>query len=110
MKKLSKSARVTEVDDTSDRLLQIFAQEVPLKDEAFLKPLYAELKLLSDKITEVIKKDKVLSDLEDADAVRDEAVRNLFKIIEGYAAMPLPNLRQAGATLKAVLWGGKQNI
>ncbi len=103
MNKLSKSARTTEVDDTSDRLLQLYSTEAALKDDTFLKPLFAELQTLSDKITEAIKKDKILSELDDADAVRDEAVKKLFKIVDGYAAMPMENFHQPGAKLKAIL-------
>lgn len=103
MKKISSIARTTEVDDTSDRLLQLYSTETALKDDTFLKPLFAELQVLSDKITEAIKRDKVLSDLDDADAVRDEAVKKLFKIVDGYAAMPMENFHQPGAKLKAIL-------
>lgn len=103
MKKLSSIARTTEVDDTSDRLLQLYSTETAVKDDTFLKPLFAELQTLSDKITEAIKKDKILSELDDTDAVRDEAVKKLFKIVDGYAAMPMENFHQPGAKLKAIL-------
>lgn len=103
MKKLMTFVRTTEVDDLSDRLLQIYAAETALKNDSFLKPLFAEMQTLSDQITEAIKKDKVLSDLDDADGARDEAVKKLFKIVEGYAAMPIENFSTPAAGLKTLL-------
>lgn len=61
------------------------------------------MQVLSDKITEAIRKDKVLSNLDDADAVRDDAVKKLFKIIDGYAAMPLEKFSTPAAHIKTVL-------
>lgn len=103
MKRLSSVARTTEVDDASDRLLNLYAQETALKSEAFLKPLFAELQTLSDQITDAIKKDQALSELEDADGVRDEAVRKLFKIADGYAAMPMDEFRLPAERLQNIL-------
>lgn len=103
MNKLSAVARTPEVDDTSDRLLKLYTGEAALKNEPFLKPLFAEMQVLSDKITEAIKRDQALSQLEDADAVRDDIVRRIFKIAEGYAATPLPNLKQPAERLLVIL-------
>ena len=103
MKKLSSVARTTEVDDTSDRLLQLYAAETALQSEPFLKPLFAEMQVLSDKITEAIRKDKVFSDLEDADTVRDGALSKIFKIVDGYRAMPMPAMSEPAERLLPII-------
>lgn len=103
MKKLAYRARTTEVDDTSDRLLQLYAAQTALKSEAFLKPLFAEMQNLSDRITEAIRRDRALSDLEDADLHRDQAVTSLFKIVEGYSHIPLDSLRTPAQQLWKIL-------
>lgn len=102
MKKLNASARVTEVDDTSDQLITIYNNATALADEPFLKATFAEMKTLSVKITEAIKSDKAQSDLDKADANRDAQIHALSKIITGYASIPIENLAKSGAALKKI--------
>lgn len=103
MKRLNTSVRTTELDDTSDRLLQLYTGEAALKDEAFLKPLFVEMQALSDKITEAIRRDKIFSDLEDADAERDGALSKIFKIVDGYRAMPVATMSEPAERLLPVV-------
>ena len=103
MKKLMTNARTTEVDDTSDRLLVLYNDEPALAEEAFLKPLFGEMQTLSDQITEAIKRDRILSELEDADAEVETAVRALNAILKGYSVMPMPTYSEAGKVLYAVM-------
>lgn len=102
MKKLDVRVRITEVDDVSDRLLIIYKAETSLKTDQFLKTVFAEIEELSVKITEAIKKDVVLSKLEDADLRRDNAVRMLHNVLLGYQSMPVPALKQHGEKLYKV--------
>ena len=73
--KLLKKARITEVDDTSDRLVVLFKSETALAEEAFLKSLFTEMETLSANLTDAIK--------------RNNAIRTFSKVIEGYHAMPI---------------------
>ena len=43
MKKLLSQIRITEVGDTSHRLVSLYKSTATLKDEAFLKPLFVEM-------------------------------------------------------------------
>lgn len=103
MKRLDARARTTEVDDTSDRLLVLYKNEAALTEDPFLKPLFAEMQTLSDQITEAIKRDRVLSEMEDADAVTETALRALNAVLKGYRAMPLEQYSTAGKALYAVM-------
>lgn len=104
MKKLSYALRTTQIDDTSDRLLEHFNNETDtVKEDAFLKPLFGEIQTVSDDITQAIKKDIVLSQMEEADAEVENAFRMVTKVIKGYEAMPLEELSTAGKALFAVL-------
>ncbi|MDO5523045.1 MAG: DUF6261 family protein [Bacteroidia bacterium] len=103
MNKLSTSARTTEVDDTSDRLLVLYKDETALAEDPFLKPLFGEMQTLSDRITEAIKRDRVLSEMEDADAQVETATRSLNAVLKGYRAMPLEQYSTAGKALYAVM-------
>ncbi len=103
MNKLITTARTTEVDDTSDRLLVLYNDEPALADEPFLKPLFGKMKTQSDQITEAIKRDRILSEMEDADAEVEARVRALNAILKGYSAMPMEEYSTAGKALYAVM-------
>lgn len=103
MKKLVTSVRITELDDTSDRLLKLYDGETALKNEPFLKPLFAEMRTLWEKITDAIHRDRISSDLKKADDVRDNAVISLFKAIDGYAHISVDALRQPAERLNKIL-------
>lgn len=100
--KLLQKARITEVDDTSDRLVALFKSETALAEDAFLKSLFTEMETLSANLTEAIKRDKGVSELEKADKVRNNAIRTFSKVIEGYRAMPIATVKQKGERLHKV--------
>ena len=80
MKKLNYSARTTEVDDVSDRLIAVYDAHPALAADPFLAATFGEIRTQSHGITEAIKRDRALSELDSADALRDDRVR----------ALPLP--------------------
>lgn len=96
------NARTTEVDDTSDRLIVLYKNEPTLAEDPFLASLFTEMETVSKQITQAIKRDRTLSELDDADAMRDNAVRNLQRVLLGFASMPIDNLRKSGEKLYAV--------
>ena len=102
MNRLLTTARTAEVDDTSDRLLVLYKNETALAEDTFLKPLFDEMQVFSDEITEAIKRDRVFSEMEDADNEVETRVRALNAVLKGYHAMPLAPYREAGKALHAV--------
>lgn len=102
MKKLDARARTTEVDDTSDRLLILFSKQSTLAEETFLKPLFGKIRTASDQITEAIKRDRTVSDLDDADSAVEEVFRALGAVINGYYAMPLEKYSTAAQVLHII--------
>lgn len=102
MKKLISRARVTEVDGLSDALVRIYKANEAAAGDAFVKSAMAELERLSAEITTAILQDKTLSNLDAADAVRDEAIKNLGAVLAGYAVFPAEEKRTAAAPLKAI--------
>ena len=77
MNKVISKIRVTEVDGLSDALVRLYKADEGVSSDVFLKGVMDEIEKLSVSITTAIKQDKVLSNLEEADGVRDEAVKNL---------------------------------
>ena len=97
--KLLERAKVTEVDDTSDRLITLYKSESGLSKDAFLTSLFAEIQKLSDQITEAIKRDTGVSELLKADRVRNKSLSNLNRVLLGYSAMPIPTLKEPAEKL-----------
>jgi len=102
MNKLTARARITEVDGFSDAVIRIFSADSKAQEDAFLKSQIAELTVLSDAITAAILQDKAVSNLDEADSKRDEAIRNLGALLSGYAVFPLEEKKAAALGLKAV--------
>lgn len=102
MNKLNAKARITEVDGLSDSIIRIFGADSKAQEDAFLKSQIAQLTVLSDAITAAILQDKAVSNLDEADSRRDEAIRNLGALLSGYAVFPLEEKKAAALSLKAV--------
>lgn len=102
MNKVISKVRVTEVDGLSDALVRLYKADEGVSSDVFLKGVMDEIEKLSVLITTAIKKDKVLSNLEEADGVRDEAVKNLSTLLDGYEVFPVAAKKEAAKKLKAV--------
>lgn len=102
MNKIISKVRVTEVDGLSDALVRLYKADEGVSSDAFLKGVMDEIEKLSVAITTAIKQDKVLSSLEEADGVRDEAVKNLSTLLDGYEVFPVAAKKEAAKKLKAV--------
>lgn len=102
IKKLKVNARITEVDDISDRLLELYKKETALQRDAFLKNLFDDLEKQSLLLTDNMKKGVSLSQLEAIDIRRIRAVRNLNNAIKGYASMPVEDFEAPSKELGAI--------
>ena len=102
MKYLHTASRTTEVDAVSDQIVAMYEARTALKTEPYLAATMATLKSQSEQITEAIKRLKILSELEDLDAVRDRAISALGHVLNGYANMPTDDARQHTPPLKKV--------
>ena len=102
MNKVISKVRVTEVDGLSDALVRLYKADDGISSDAFLKSVMDEIEKLSVSITTAIKQDKVLSNLEEADGVRDEAVKNLSTLLDGYSVFPVAAKKEAAQKLKTI--------
>ena len=102
MNKVKSTARITEVDGLSDSVIRIFNADTKAQEDTFLKGQIAELTVLSDAITQAILQDKALSNLDEADLKRDEAIRNFGSLLSGYTCFPLEEKKAAAVSLKAI--------
>ncbi|MFJ1472751.1 DUF6261 family protein [Capnocytophaga cynodegmi] len=102
MKPLNYQSRITEVGDVANRLAVLYKGTATLQDDAFLKNLLSEIQTQGDAITEAIKKDKAVSQLEDADAERDQAIRVLDKMLKAYEVFPVENTKAHGQKIATI--------
>ena len=106
MKKINTSIRVTEADNLSDAIVRLFKAEGGAKTavaaDAYLTATFGEIEKLSAAITSAIKTDKASSTLDEADAKRDEIIKQLNAALTGYANLPIPAFKNAAAVLLAI--------
>lgn len=102
MKPLNYQSRITEVGDVANRLVVLYNATDALQDDAFLKTTFQELETQGEAITQAVKRDKAVSQLEEADAQRDEAIRVLGKLLKAYEVIPVEGLKPHGEKLSAI--------
>ncbi len=102
MKNLHFNIRVTELGDTANRLTELYKKSKNLQEDTFLKTTFAEIEKQGKAITEAVKKNQSLSKLEEADSKRDEAIRVLAKLLDGYKSIPIETLKAHGEKLANV--------
>ncbi|MDE5898602.1 MAG: hypothetical protein K2H09_04990 [Treponemataceae bacterium] len=101
MNKVTTNVKVTELDSLSDTLVRLYKAQETLAQDAMLSSIMAEIEAQSVRLTTAIRRDTVSSTLEEADARRDEAVRLLGTLVEGYTAIPFEAQQKAAESLKA---------
>ena len=106
MKKVRPSIRITDADTVSDALVRLYkdaaAKKGAIGKDTALAAIMGEVERLSADITTAIKKDKVSTSLEEADARRDEIIRSLGTLLTGYGAIPLADKKDAAEKLLSV--------
>lgn len=102
MKKLNKNLRIAELADTSHRLILMYSKEERLQTDPLLSVVFPKMQKLTEELSELINSERIYSELEQADAVRDEALRNLEKLLKGYTAMPVEHIKQSAELLYSV--------
>lgn len=98
--KIKGSVRNTEADTLSDAIVK--AWEGAALEDKILSAVVQKIAALSKSLTTAIKRDRVLSGLEEADAARDELIRTLGTMLSGYAVVPVEGIKQAAETLLKV--------
>lgn len=107
MKKINATARITEIGSFSDVIVRLFKNEIDassdVSNDTFLIDVFAELEMLSVNLTTTIKTDKILSNLDVADADRDDMIRRLNVALSGYEVLPFPAYQQAASNLLPIM-------
>lgn len=102
MVKLRSVTRVSEVADTAERLLKNYQATPEVLGDEFLSGVFTKLETSHRLLVEAIKSSVSLSKLDEADALRDEKIKALEKVLNGYQNLPIEDLKQHGQRLYAV--------
>ncbi|MBQ1924906.1 MAG: hypothetical protein II180_02150 [Proteobacteria bacterium] len=102
MKKLKSTVRVTEIYALAAGIARLYVDCPTMSTDNYIKTSMDNISSLTDQITDAIRPDKDASMLLDADAIRDEIIRNFSTLLDGYAVIPLDDKRAAALNLKAI--------
>ena len=102
MRKVSYNLRVTEIATVTGNLIRQYQWDPNVQTDAFIKKIIDELDELSGRLTESIQRDTTKLGLDEADGVRDDVIRDLGTLLEGYTAIPFDDQKEAAYALKAV--------
>ena len=102
MRKLSSKLRVTEIATIASNLIRQYQWDTNVSTDDFLKKTIDGIDELSGQLTESIQRGTTKLGLDEADAVRDDAIRALGTLIEGYTAIPFEDQKEAAYALKSI--------
>lgn len=102
MLKLRASIRVTALDTLCSAICRIYEACDAVKSDELLKSVIDALGKLSAQMSLSIYQDKIVSDLDNADALRDEALRKFGKLLDGYSVFPIESRSESAKRLLEV--------
>lgn len=103
MKRVRVNIRVAELDAMSDAILRLYKEDTSVVNDEYLKDLMSKIETLSAKLTTSIKADRILSNLDEKNAQRDDVLSKLIKLVNGYTAIPDVSKQAAGDVLNTIL-------
>ncbi len=102
IEKVIAHSRTVEVDATLSKILASYHWSA-LTDDTYLSGIIFELKVMSAKLSESIKRIQYESDLEEKDHIRNEAVRGLYYLVLGSTYFPEGSIKKAAQKVIEVL-------
>ena len=102
IRKIDSAIHVDELPAVARAFVVIYKKFGALSSQILLSMVIAEIETLSQKAQDALKGEKTVSNLDEKDAVRDAAVRDLDAILTGYASFPMPKKKEAAQVLRAI--------
>ncbi len=96
--RFSSLARLSELVAGFERVVSWLSELSP-EDDEYLSEQKKELEKQTKQITASLKKDRAYSQHEELDALRDNLLKLLFKLIDGYTAHPDAKIAQSAKTI-----------
>jgi hypothetical protein len=102
MQKLMTNSRITETDAVAARIGGAYEKSGPESDTR-LNEMITDLREKRARLLEAIKRAKAESDLEEKDEVRDNGLRSLVYLVQGFTHHPDPAVKAAAVKVDDVL-------
>jgi hypothetical protein len=102
IEKIIFNSRITEVDAASMRMIGTYKNS-SLNSNTHLSAMFTDLETQSELLTSAINRWKAESALDAKDSVRDNQVRALFYLVQGFLYHPDPGVKKAAEAVEEVL-------
>jgi len=99
MHKVRINIRAKEIDTLSKTLIELYNNDEAANKNDFIRKTFAKISELSQNITEAITHGKPTSQLSELDKTRNEAIKRLGKVLDGYKSSPIEELAQPALRL-----------
>lgn len=101
LEKLSFSSRTTEVGAALTRMINAY-NNTSLNSDPHLAELFTGLTSDSTRLTQSINRAKAISQLDEKDELRDDKIRSLYYLLQGFSHHPDQTIKDAAVQLLAV--------
>jgi hypothetical protein len=102
IKKISSTSRNGDTSTLVDLILKAFDNNDWTAD-TYLTPIILRTRPNNAQLIEALKRLKAYSQMAEKDDERDEAIRSLFKLVEGYIYIPIEEMSQAATFVNTIL-------
>ncbi|MCG6188188.1 DUF6261 family protein [Maribellus maritimus] len=102
IEKLIYQSRTTEVDAVSERMIGAY-QKSDLGGDIHLAKIFSDLQDSSAHLTDAVKQTKAQSELEQQDEIRDNKLRALYYLVNGFLHHPDPAVQNAAKEVKKIV-------
>lgn len=110
MKKVKTTIRVKDMATLANELIRLFDATDSVKGDQYLQEVFGEMRTVEASLTDVLDTEKIVSQLFDLDAVRDEAYRDMSDIVLGYTKIRVNNFAANATVVQKVLDGMSGDI
>ncbi len=94
IKKISQASRNGDISTLLTLSLKTLAKN-DWSNDVYLTPIIEKLEANNSQMIEALNRLKIYSQMADQDFVRDTILRDLFKLVEGYAHIPMTEIKEA---------------
>ena len=102
IKRINTTSRNSDISALLTLILKAFAKNDWSSDQ-YLTPVIEKLSATNTELIEALRRLTVYSQMAEKDHVRDMAIRDLFKLVEGYLHIPIAQMKESALVLDSIL-------
>jgi len=102
IKKIKTNSRNGDISTLLTLILKAFANN-DWRTDIYLTPIIEKINAANTELIEALCRLRVYSQMAEKDRMRDMAIRNLFRLVEGYVHIPIPETKEAASVVSNIL-------